>query len=82
MSSNPVHYKRTKHIELDIHFIRERVQLGELRILHVPMAEQFADIKTKGLPTASFENFHSSLCVLPITHQAAGGGGGGGGGGG
>ncbi|XP_066373439.1 uncharacterized mitochondrial protein AtMg00810-like [Miscanthus floridulus] len=39
MSSNPVHHKRTKHIELDIHFVRERVQLGELRVLHVPTGE-------------------------------------------
>lgn len=29
MASNPVHHKRTKHIELDIHFVRECVQLGE-----------------------------------------------------
>lgn len=33
MSSNPVHHKHTKHIELDIHFIRERVQAGEMRVL-------------------------------------------------
>lgn len=38
MSSNPVHHKRMKHIELDIHFVRERVQLGNLRVLHVLMA--------------------------------------------
>jgi hypothetical protein len=37
MSLNPVHHKRTKHIELDIHFVRECVQLGELRALHVPL---------------------------------------------
>ena len=73
MSSNPIHHKRTKHIELDIHFVRERVQLGELRVLHVPIGEQFTDVMTKGLPTASFESFRSSLCVLPITHQTAGG---------
>lgn len=41
MSANPVHHKRTKHIELDIHFVRERVQLGDLRVLlHVPTGEQ------------------------------------------
>jgi hypothetical protein len=73
MSSNPVHHKRTKHIELDIHFVRERVQLGELRVLHVPTGEQFADVMTKGLPTASFEYFCSNLCVIPITHQTEGG---------
>ncbi|XP_066315609.1 uncharacterized mitochondrial protein AtMg00810-like [Miscanthus floridulus] len=73
MSSNRVHHKRTKHIELDIHFVREHVQVGDLRVLHVPTAEQYADSMTKGLPTATFEAFRSSLCVVPITHQTAGG---------
>lgn len=66
MSSNPVHHKRTKHIELDIHFVWERVQLGDLRVLH-------ADIMTKGLPTPTFEAFRSSLCVVKIKRQTAGG---------
>jgi hypothetical protein len=72
MSSNPVHHKRTKHIELDIHFVRERVQLGELRVLHVPTGEQYADVMTKGLPMTKFEAFRSSLCVVPTTLQTAG----------
>jgi hypothetical protein len=65
MASNPVHHKRTKHIELDIHFVREKVTLGQLRILHVPTDQQFADIMTKGLSTQVFNSFRSSLCVHP-----------------
>jgi hypothetical protein len=30
LSDNPVHHKRTKHVELDIHFVRERTALGQL----------------------------------------------------
>jgi len=63
MSANPVHHKRTKHIELDIHFVRERVQVGDLCVLHVATGEQYADMMTKGLPTPTFQTFHSSLCV-------------------
>ena len=36
MSSNPVQHRRTKHIEIDIHFVREKVALGQVRVLHVP----------------------------------------------
>jgi hypothetical protein len=63
MAQNPVHHRHTKHIEIDIHFIREKVALGELRVLQIPSARQFADIFTKGLPTTLFEDFHDSLCV-------------------
>jgi len=73
MSANPVHHKHTKHIELDIHFVREKVVLGELRVLHVPTMQQFAAGMTKGLPTATFEDFRSSLCVAATTHATAGG---------
>jgi hypothetical protein len=65
MSANPVHHKRTKHIERDIYFVHERVQLGDLWVLHVPTGEQYADVMTKGLPTSTFEAFRSSLCVVP-----------------
>nr|XP_040254971.1 uncharacterized mitochondrial protein AtMg00810-like [Aegilops tauschii subsp. strangulata] len=63
LSANHVHHRRTKHIELDIHFVREQVALGRIRVLHVPTAQQFADVMTKGLPTPTFEEFRSSLCV-------------------
>jgi hypothetical protein len=63
MARNLVHHRRTKHIEIDIHFVREKVALGELRVLQIPSARQFADIFTKGLPTALFEDFRDSLCV-------------------
>ena len=57
MSSNPIQHQRTKHIEIDLHFVRERVALGVVRVLHVPTTSQFADIFTKGLPTAVFMEF-------------------------
>lgn len=73
MSKNPVHHRRTKHIELDIHFVREKVAIGELRVTHVPSARQLADVFTKGLPSALFFDFRDSLSVTTGDVDTAGG---------
>ncbi|GJW05934.1 ribonuclease H-like domain-containing protein [Tanacetum coccineum] len=63
LSCNLVQHQRTKHIEIDIHFVRDLVATGQVRVLHVPSRYQFADIFTKGLPSTLFEEFRSSLSV-------------------
>ena len=73
MSQNPVHHRRTKHIELDIHFVREKVAIGELRVTHVPSARQLADVFTKGLPSALFLDFRDSLFITNGDVETEGG---------
>lgn len=73
LSTNPVHHQRTKHIEIDIHFVRDQVALGLVRVLHVPSRFEFADIFTKGLPPVLFQEFLSSLNVRSCPVSTAGG---------
>jgi hypothetical protein len=57
LSNNLIQHQRTKHVEIDLHFIREKVAISQVRVLHVPMTSQFVDVFTKGLPSSVFEKF-------------------------
>ncbi|GJS46431.1 ribonuclease H-like domain-containing protein, partial [Tanacetum coccineum] len=72
MSANSVQHQRTKHIEIDIHFVRDMVKAGHVWVLHVPSRFQYADIFIKGLLSALFEDFRSSLSVRPPPAPTAG----------
>jgi hypothetical protein len=72
MSSNPVQHWWTKQIEIDIHFVWEKVALGQVRVLHVPTIAQFANILTKGLPTQPFSDIRFSLNVVEPHIDTAG----------
>ena len=63
LSTNPVQHQRTKHVQIDLHFVRDRIAIGDVRVLHVPTTSQFADIFTKRLPSSTFSEFRSNLNV-------------------
>lgn len=70
MSYNPMSHQRTKHIKINIHFVREKVARGSIRVVHIPSSLQLVDIFTKGLPTSIFTEFHSNFSMrspLPMT---------------
>jgi hypothetical protein len=63
LSTNPVQHQRTKHVEIDLHFVREHVAIGDVCVLHIPTTSQLVDVFTKGLPTMVFEEFRSSINI-------------------
>jgi hypothetical protein len=63
LSSNPVYHARTKHIEVDYHFVREKVLNKDISLAFISTEDQLADVFTKGLSRARFLSLKSKLKV-------------------
>ncbi|GKV51884.1 hypothetical protein SLEP1_g58503 [Rubroshorea leprosula] len=70
MTVNPVFHGRTKHVEMDYHFVRENVAFGNLITRYVSSSSQLADIFTKPLPRTSFNELRTKLGLSLLTRPS------------
>ncbi|XP_028125342.1 uncharacterized protein LOC114322271 [Camellia sinensis] len=61
LANNPVFHSRSKHIEVDCHFIRDKVLAKQLHLQYIPTTDQLADIFTKPLSVGRFSYLKSKL---------------------
>ena len=72
IAHNPIQHDKTKHIEIDRHFIKEKLEEGLVCMSYVPSGSQLADVLTKGLNSSNFHENVSKLGMEDIHPQLEG----------
>jgi len=74
LATNLVSHALTKHIEVDVHFIREKVLNKDIQLRYLSTLDQIADLFTKGLTAYRFCLLRDKLLVVsPISLPGGGG---------
>ncbi|MFV0960666.1 Ty1/Copia family ribonuclease HI, partial [Klebsiella pneumoniae] len=73
ISFNLILHSRTKHIEIDQHFIRQKVEHEEISPAYIPTSEQVADLFTKGPTGSQFWHLKNKLGMMKTHAQLEGG---------
>jgi len=77
LAKNPVFHERSKHIRIKYHFIRSYLEDGSIKAKHIPTTDQLADILTRSLAKAKFEEMRGRIGlqlqqINPKAHKAKG----------
>ena len=70
IAHNPIHHDRTKHVEVDEHFITKELEKGVISTKYIPTNQQVADLHTKGIPGPAFDFLTNKLGLVDIYDQA------------
>ena len=65
MARNPVHHKRSKHIDIKYHFVRNEVARKNIKLQYCDSKSMIADILTKPLPRDCFTHLSESMGLVP-----------------
>jgi len=64
LTANPIFHRHMKHVEVDYHFVRERVAMKQLDVRIISSKDQLADIMTKALPAPVFTFLRNNLNLV------------------
>ncbi|MFO0359371.1 MAG: reverse transcriptase domain-containing protein, partial [Flavobacteriales bacterium] len=70
IARNPAHHARTKHFDIQHHFVREKMELKEVDLVYCPTSDMLADMLTKALPRIKHLHLRSHAGILPASNSA------------
>lgn len=69
IAHNLVHHDRAKHVEIDRHFIEEKIENGSVCMVYLPTKQQVVDLLTKSLSKHGFMELSNKLGLINICAQ-------------